>query len=421
MSTHFHRRRFVKLAGLASSAAVLPGCLPKAPPSTADPAVLKEARERPVLQRSLFPDPILLENIELLRRDDQFFVQVRSRDGGTGLALTNRRLMNSVYPLFLNRVAPFFEGKDARDLETLIDGVFVHDLNYKWQGLALWVCVAWLELAVLDLMGKHVDRSAGELFGPRLRERSPIYYANGNRTDPPEVVVEQLAGLIERSGARAIKFKLGARMRFDDASNARDRALIPMVRERFGPEATLFVDANSSFDVPTAIQMGRFLEEYKYDFFEEPVRFDDFEGTKKVADALRVPIAGGEQETSMRRFQWLIEQRGVQIAQPDLLFFGGMIRSIRLARMAEAVDMQVVPHMSGHGLGILYVLHYASVVPNASAFQEYKGEGDRLPYEVVGTGRPLAAVDGEIAIPDGPGLGVAFSPDYMRDARPVIL
>ena len=321
--------------------------------------------------------------------------------------------------MFLLRVAPFFEGRDARDLESLIDGVFTANLNYKWQGLAFWVCVAWLEFAVLDLLGKTVDRSVGELIGPRIRETSGIYYANGNRTDPPEQVVDELEALIDRSGARAVKFKLGARMRFDERSNARDRALIPLARESLGNDMTLYVDANSSFDVNTAVQMGHLLEEYDYAFFEEPVRFDDYDGTKAVADALSIPVAGGEQETSMPRFQRMIENQVVQIAQPDLLFFGGLIRSIRLSRLAQAHGMTVVPHMSGFGLGSLYVLHFASVVPNASQFQEYKGDKDGVPYEVVGTGQPLATVNGSIAIPTGPGLGIEIDPAYLRMTKVV--
>ena len=413
--------RRTALKAIASGTMLVPGLIAAARADEDRRTRLLAARSAPVLRRDRLPDPVVLDAIELLRHGNQYFVRVRAKDGGTGLALTNRRLINSVYPLFLNRVAPFFEGRDVRDLEGLIDGVFRHRLNYKWQGLAFWVCVAWLEFAILDLLGKRVGVPVGDLLGDRIRDVSGIYYANGDRTSDAEGVVEQLEALIAQSGARAVKFKLGARMHYTDASTARDLALIPLARRRLGDDAVLFADANSSFDVGMAVRIGRVMQDHGYGFFEEPVRFDYFEETKAVADALTIPIAGGEQETSMRRFRWLIEHQAVQVAQPDLLFFGGLTRSIRVARMADAAGMKVVPHMSGFGLGSLYVLHFASVVPNALDYQEYKGDKDGVPYQVVGTGAPLTSIDGDIAIPSAPGLGVAFDPDYLAQARPVVL
>ena len=170
-----------------------------------------------------------------------------------------------------------------------------------------------------------------------------------------------------------------------------------------------------------ALKIGKALEEHNYGFYEEPVQFDYLEETKEVADALTIPIAGGEDEYSMRRFQWLIENNALQIVQPDLLFFGGFVRSIRVARMAEAAGLKVVPHMSGFGLGILHVLHYAAIVPNSMPHQEFKGDKDGLPYVVTGTNSPLEAIDGAITIPQGPGMGVTFDPDYMIKLKPVIL
>ena len=418
---HPSRRQFFKTAGLASTGALAfgVGCSnAKGSPHT---NAYVQAWNKPVLRRGLFSDSIVIESIDLLKRDDQYFVRVRSKDGAVGLALTNRRLMNSLYPMFLIRIAPFFIGKDARDLDTLVQGVFTVNLNYKWQGAPFWMCVAWLEFAILDLMGKQIGQPVGALLGERFRDKTPIYYANGDRKSAPENVVEQLKALIAKSGARAVKFKLGARMGYTDASNQRDLALIPLAREELGDDTTLYVDSNSSFDTPTAIRMGRELQKYGYDFFEEPVRFDDYEGTKVVADALDIPIAGGEQESSQYRFQWLIEKDAVQIPQPDLLFFGGLIRSIRVARMAALAGKKVVPHMSGFGLGILYVLHYASVVPNSNEFQEYKGDKDGIPYTVVDTGKPLESINGEIGIPKAPGLGVEFDPDYLSAAKVVQL
>ncbi len=412
-----------ELFKVSAAGALLPPALGAAA-SPAGPGLrerLLAAQASPVLRRDRLPEPILIESVDLLRRDEQFFVRVRSSDGVEGFALTNQRIVRNVYPTLPSLVMPHFVGADARDLDDLIGGVFVRGLNYKWQGLGFWSCVAWVEFAILDLIGRHVGAPLGELLGKRVRERSAIYYANGDRKSSAAAVVDQLEELIAISGAKAVKFKLGGRMHYTDASTRRDLELIPLARKRLGDDVVLFTDANSSYDVPLAIRMGKLLETYGYGFFEEPVQFDHFEETRAVTDAVRVPVAGGEQEYSMRRFQWLIENGALKIVQPDLLFFGGFVRSIRVARMARAAGLKVVPHMSGFGLGSLHVLHFASIVPNSMDYQEYKGDKDGLPYEVIGTGEPLQSVGGEIDIPAGPGLGVRFDPDYIASLRPVTL
>jgi len=409
------------LLKLATAGALLPPVLDLEAGTTGLRERLLAAQASPVLRRGRLRDPIVIESVELLRRDEQFFVRVRSKDGAEGLALTNRQIVRHIYPMLSARVMPRFVGKDARDLDDLIHEVFVWGQNYKWQGLGFWSCVAWVEFAVLDLIGNHTDVPLGELLGERIRNRCAIYYANGDRTSSADGVVDQLEELIAGSGARAVKFKLGARMNYTDASTKRDLELIPLARQRLGDHLTLFTDSNSSYDVPLALRIGHLLEDHGYGFFEEPVRFDHFEETKVVADALDIAVAGGEQEYSMRRFQWLIENGALDVVQPDLLFFGGFVRSIRVARMAEAAGLRIVPHMSGFGLGSLHVLHFASVVQNSLDYQEFKGDKDGLPYEVIGTGKPLEAVDGEIDIPTGPGLGVRFDPDYLRQLKPVVL
>ncbi len=417
------RRKFLMSAGLGAAGLVTAQQSASALGATKGHRVdeelnarILEALKKPVLRKSLFKEPVIIESVELLKRDDQHFVVVRSSEGHTGICLTNRTMIRHVYPLFLRMITPFFIGKDARDLDTLIDGVFSNSLNYKWQGMAFWVCVAWMEFALLDLLGHTVSKPVGELLGDRIRDKCMIYYANGDRRSSAAEVIDQLKALIAKSGAKAVKFKLGGRMRFDEASNRRDRELIPLARAELGDETTLKVDSNSSFDVATAISMGKLLSEYNYDFFEEPVQFDHYEETKMVADALEIPIAGGEQESSMRRFRWLMENGAVQVAQPDLLHFGGMIRSIRVARMADALGLRVTPHMSGFGLGILHVLHFASIVENAGDFQEYKGDKDGIPYQVIDTGQPIQSVKGVINVPKAPGFGVEFNKDYLASA-----
>jgi L-alanine-DL-glutamate epimerase-like enolase superfamily enzyme len=145
----------------------------------------------------------------------------------------------------------------------------------------------------------------------------------------------------------------------------------------------LYADANGFYSVEEAIRVGRLLEEYQYGFFEEPVHFDWYEETKQVADALTMPVAGGEQEYSLHGFRWLLANGGLQIVQPDNYYFGGMIRSMQVARMAEALGEICTPHMSGGGLGYLYMMHFVSALPNAAPHHEFKGLGLLVPQKIV--------------------------------------
>ena len=341
-------------------------------------------------------------------------MRVRSRDGATGLAAGHPDVLETTWPILAKRVAPFFVGKDARDLEQLIDGVYLTSSNYKWQGLPFWVPVASVEIAILDLLGQVARRPLGALFGDIVRRDVAVYRASGNRANSPEEEIAYLQRLVGETGAKAIKFRLGARMRYDDASTRRDLALIPLTRKTFGDEMTIYADANGSYDIPTALRIGRVMQEHRLAFLEEPVPFDFYDETKEIADELPLPVAGGEQESSLRRFRWMIERTGVDVVQPDLFYFGGFVRSIRVARMAAAAGIPCTPHMSGGGLGYLYVAHFASCVPNAGPFQEYKGRDDALP--VSSDTSPLVSVNGMLKVPTGPGLGVTIDPAFVRTA-----
>jgi L-alanine-DL-glutamate epimerase-like enolase superfamily enzyme len=386
-------------------------------PPTAD--ALQRVADAPLLDLKSLRDRISIESMELLRKGGEFFVRVRSKDGLEGIAAANSKKMRETYPIFLSRVAPFFVGKDARRIESLLGDLYRSRSNYKLQGLAFWVCVAAAEIAILDLLGKASGQSIGELFGGRVRRDIPVYSASGNRGNRPQKEIEHLKRLVSETGAQAIKFRLGGRMSNNrDSLRGRTEALIPLVRREFGDQMTLYADSNSSYDVENAIRIGRLMEDNGYAFFEEPCPFDHIWDTKRVADKLTIPVAGGEQEFSMRRFRWAIQNRGVDIVQPDLHYFGGFIRCTRVARMAAVAGMSCTVHMSGAGLGYLYVLHFASYVPNAGQHQEFKGAGS-IPLECATS--DLTCHNGSMRVPSGPGFGVTIAADYLRRASTVRL
>ncbi len=378
---------------------------------------LERAAAAPVLKTESFKSPVVIESMELLRNGRTFLVRIRSKDGAEGISVANAHRLIDAYPIFLNRLVPFFTGKDARRWEELLWEFYRDRSNYKLQGLALWVCQAAAELAVLDLLGKTSNQSIGELLGGVRRREISVYRASGRRGNTPEAEVAYLRELISETGAQAVKFRLGGRMsRNADSLLGRSEQLIRLAREELGEKITLYADANSSYDAQTAIRIGRLMEKYDYGFFEEPCRFDHLEETKVVADALTIPIAGGEQEFSEWRFRQMIHHRMVDIVQPDLHYYGGLIRSMRVARMAEVAGMLCTPHMSGSGLGFLDVAHFVSCLPNPGPHHEFKGHAD-LPVHCETSS--LKCEQGSVRVPSGPGYGVTIDPGFVRAAKRV--
>lgn len=377
----------------------VPASLQANEPTTAD---LDAAAARPVLKKDLFDTPVVIDSVGLLKKGNEHLVHVRSQDGAEGIALTNERGAY-LYPIFNKLVAPYFPGKDARDLEEHLWEVYRFRSNYKLQGIALWSPVAWIEFAILDMLGRIAGKSIGELLGTIVRRDVPFYVASGNRDTTPEEEVEYLQRLLEETGGKAVKFRVGGRMsRNADSIPGRTEKLITLSRKVLGDDIAIHADSNSSYDPPEAVRIGRLLEDIGAVYFEEPCPFDHLEDTKVVTDTLTIPVAGGEQEFSERRFRWTIANRGVDIVQPDLQYYGGLVRSTRVARMAQLAGMPTTVHISG-GFGFIYMLHFASFTPEIGLYQEYKREIQRYRdwFEPA-----LAIHNGSLRVPEGPGVGI---------------
>ena len=226
----------------------------------------------------------------------------------------------------------------------MLDEVYVYQSNYKLQSVALWVPLATIEFAILDMLGRMANLPMGLLISDKIyNPEINLYQANSERYITPEETIDHLKQQLEKSQAKAIKFKLGGRMSHPETPVGRSEKLIPLARKTFGDDMFICADSNGSYDVAEAIKIGKIMQEHNYAFYEEPVPFDWYEETKQVADALSIPISGGEQEPSMRNFRWLIANDALQIVQADMFYFGGLIRSVKVARMAHALGKTHVP------------------------------------------------------------------------------
>ena len=202
-----NRRKFMNAAVGTAALTQIPSAAPEGRRSVSIEA-LDAAATKPVLRLDGLPDPVIIESIELLKKDREYFVRVRSKDGAQGVSLHNGRA-SYLSSLLKQRVIPYFIGKDARQLEDHLWGLYREGSNYKLQGLAFWSCQAWVEFAILDMLGRVSGKSIGALLGGVIRTKVPFYVASGRRDSTPEEEVDYLRGLIEETQTRAVKFRLG--------------------------------------------------------------------------------------------------------------------------------------------------------------------------------------------------------------------
>jgi L-alanine-DL-glutamate epimerase-like enolase superfamily enzyme len=359
--------------------------------------------------------------LELLRFENSFLCRIRSREGAEGFSVGHSEL-STLFPVFLKKLKPFFIGQDARELDLILEKIYIYNFNFRLNGITLGLPLATIEFAILDMLGHIANKTAGQLIGEIHNPEVAIYIATEFREKPLEEHLDLIKKAVSEYETLALKIKVGYQyagttdIHYQGVPGKTEK-LIPLLRQTYGDQMSLYADSNGYYNVNEAIRIGRLLEEYKYGYFEEPVMYDHFEDIKEVADALTIPIANGEQDQSFVHFRWSIANDGLDIVQPDIYYFGGMIRSMKVALMAEQFGKTIVPHMSGGGLGFLYDYVFVSAVPNAGAHHEFKGLDTTVMFECPTS--PLKIVNGKIKVPTGPGMGVIFDPGFIKKHKAV--
>ena len=358
--------------------------------------------------------PVIIESVELLKNGSNYFVRTRSADGAVGV--TGTKQVSEYIPIFKGLVAPHFIGKDARDIESLVDSVY--RANYKLAGIPFWCPVAYVEQSLLDMLGKIANKPVGDLLGGVFRDEIPVYLSGSDRELSAEEEVDIYVRGVAETGAKAVKFKIGGRMsRNLDTYPGRTETVIKLARERLGDSVQLIADANGSYDAKKGIEIGKMLEDFNYQFFEEPCPWEYLSETQQVAQALKIPVAAGEQDSSLWRFQWMLENEVMRIVQPDINYNGGLIRAKRVARIAEQLGRTIIPHNTQTGATSVNILQFASCTKNANPFMEYPW---RAPQKTPDWYAPdFKIVDGKIKLPKTPGMGLEIDPDFIARAEVV--
>jgi L-alanine-DL-glutamate epimerase-like enolase superfamily enzyme len=358
--------------------------------------------------------PVKIASIQLLKVANNYFLEVASSDGVKGICRTKQ--IEDYIAILLRRVVPTFIGKDARDIETLVDDVYT--ANYKLAGQAFWCPVAYVEQAIFDMLGKTAKLPVGELLGGVIRKEIPVYLSGSGRDTTAEQEVDVYVRGIAETKAKAVKFKIGGRMsRNLDAYPGRTETMMKLARKRLGDNIVINCDANGSYNAAKAIEIGRLLQDLNVNFYEEPCPWEELGETKKVAEALKIKIAAGEQDASLWRFLWMMENKVVSIVQPDLNYNGGFVRALRVARMAKKFGLPIVPHNTQTGASAVNIVQFASAVENIGGYMEFPHRGNEKTESWYTPEFKIR--NGTITVPTTPGLGIQFDPAYLAKAEKV--
>jgi L-alanine-DL-glutamate epimerase-like enolase superfamily enzyme len=370
----------------------------------------------PILDiQSVIELPIIIQKIEILESVGQRFIVVTSKEGLQGITVLNFR-MEFLLPILQKLIQPFFIGKDARDIEQILDTI-AHDRGvYKYSGIPLFNCIGQIEIAVMDLLGKAVGIPASDFFGKRIRSEIPMYVSSLTRETSPEEEVANLQRQLAETGAKAIKVKVGGRMsRNADAAPGRSENLIHLIRKTFGDDLSIYADANSSFDLQEGLKMAGFLEENGVSIFEEPCYWEDYASNQKIASSLKtMKLAGGEQDTSYLRWRDIAQNKVYHVLQPDLYYNGGLTRAFYVEKLAIANGLSIAPHSPKDDPLAAPFFQFASFSPILEGYQEFPGGKKKHPDWYY----PHFDIEnGFIKVPSGPGLGLEYDDSIFKKAK----
>jgi L-alanine-DL-glutamate epimerase-like enolase superfamily enzyme len=236
----------------------------------------------------------------------------------------------------------------------------------------------------------------------------------------PEDEAERFLKLRDMFGFDAFKFRVGAECgRDQDEWPGRTEAIVPTVCAALGDGVAKLVDANSGFSPKRAIEVGHMLEAEGVSHFEEPCPYWEPKQTKQVADALKIDVTGGEQDCDLSWWNYIIEMRAVDIVQPDIMYLGGLSRTLQVAASAADAGLPCTPHCANLSLVTLCTMHLLRAIPNAGKYLEFSIEGaDYYPWQKdLFVNDPYVIEDGKAAVTDTPGWGIEINPDWLDSAK----
>lgn len=354
---------------------------------------------------------LVITGIDTLLIDRYLFVEVHTNAGITGLGESGAWGFLEASAAAVDTFKRHLIGQDPLRIE--------HHWNYlyRWthfRGAAIMGALSAIDLALWDIAGKHLGVPCYQLLGGKVRDKARVYYHVFGETKE-----ELIQGCVE---AKARGFTAVGHLTpfldeprsvpyFETHASKMDAAIetVGRYREALGDEVDLCIEIHRRMAPAEAIVLARGIEPYHPFFYEDPILPDNLDAMALVAERIHIPIATGERLHTIQEFEMLLARGAVQYVRPDVCLAGGLSHSKKIAALAEAHNVGVVPHNPLSPVSTAACIQLAACIPNF-ALQEYPlGEDEPPKSEIVKS--TVALEDGFLIIPDSPGLGIELAPD----------
>jgi len=307
----------------------------------------------------------------------------------------------TVKALFDEKLRWLLIGQDPLPLEALMQRLRTHVYHPLGARELVIQCLSAIDIALWDIRGKVLNKPIAALLGQH-HERLPLYAATKPAFyEPYERHMERIERLTSR-GVRAAKLRTGRDLAWDTTYLREMRAMLP-------DEVEILVDGKYNYYPDSAIQVAQVLGEIGAVYFEEPIDDTSLDEMARVAVHSPVPLAYGEHAYTVNDFRDLIQRGGARVLTPDAAICGGITEMMKIAALAQAFQLKVVPHCGGlTAIGMAANFHAAAAIPNVGHF-EYDARAvqplrDELATEPLFSNERIE--NGSIAVPSGPGLGI---------------
>jgi galactonate dehydratase len=354
-----------------------------------------------------------ITDVRLIFAKHYLFVHVYTDEGITGLGEAGNWGYLDATAAAIKKFSSYLIGKDPFRTEDFSQN-FLRSVYFR--GSVIMSSISAIDIALWDIKGKKLGVPVYELMGGKTRDRIRVYASPMRKDTDPETLTKSYRELKEQ-GFTAAKIFVNGPVR--STSDGRDEFFsgrieeelekVRICREAVGYDFDFILEAHRGMTVPEAISFGRAVEKYRPMVFEDPITPDNYDSMAEIASKVPVPIATGERFIDLKEFEVLLDRHAAQYLRPDVCAVGGLTTTKKICAVAEAHDVQIIPHNPLGPVSTAACLQICACIPNLG-IQELpgfclNGSEDGMVKE------PLKFENGCMVIPDAPGIGVELSED----------
>ena len=357
-----------------------------------------------------------IKKLETFTKPFVSFVKTTLEDGSVGFGQMSTYHADITAQIFHKQVAPWILNKSWEDFDDIEN--LVLEKEHKFPGSYLLRAIAGLDTSLWDLKGKILNKPVTALIGG-IPGDLKVYGSSMKRDISANDEADRFKRFHQEKGIDAFKFRIGAECgRGLDEWEGRTEDIVITINKSLDKSIKKLVDANSCYSADQAIEIGKLLEDNDVSHFEEPCPYWEPEQTKKVTDALSIDVTGGEQDCDLRIWRDMVDRKIVNIFQPDVMYLGGLTRTLQVAKIIERGGFTCTPHAANLSLVTMCTMHLLKAIPNAGPYLELSIEGeDYYPWQQeLFLDKPFEVKNGSINISDKPGWGVDINPQWIETA-----